>query len=249
MIHGDALEELLKFPDDSFDAVVTDCPYSSGGMTRGDRSATTRSKYVNSESVSGQQLAEFAGDTRDQRGFAYWCALWYGQCLRVTKPGGILLSFTDWRQLPASTDSVQAGGWVWRGIVPWNKTEATRPQLGRPRAQCEYVIFGTNGPHKAYEGAPAVEGFITCGTERNRKHIAQKPLELMLKLLMLVPPGGRVLDPFAGVGTTGAAAIRLGRYPVLIEMLAGNIAIINENLAGVGPSDAEGQRNLFGAKP
>jgi site-specific DNA-methyltransferase (adenine-specific) len=245
VIEGDALRVLPSLPAGVFDAVVTDCPYSSGGMTRGDRTASTKAKYVNSGSVSGNLLADFAGDTRDQRSFAYWCALWYSECLRVTKPGGVLLTFTDWRQLPSSCDSVQAGGWVWRGIVPWNKTEAARPQSGRPRAQCEYVLFATKGPHKAWEAAPAVPGFITCTAERDRKHIAQKPLELMMKLVELVPPGGRLLDPFAGVGSTGLAAVRLGRYPVLVEMVPDNVTIINERLAGVGNDDPEGQRNLF----
>jgi site-specific DNA-methyltransferase (adenine-specific) len=48
------------------------------------------------------------------------------------------------------------------------------------------------------------------GTERpcrRNGHPTVKPLELMRWLCRLVtPPNGRVLDPFAGSGTTGAAA-------------------------------------------
>lgn len=246
IICGDALRVLPSLAAGRFDAVVTDCPYCSGGMTRGDRQATTRSKYVNNDSISGMALPDFAGDSRDQRGFAYWCALWYSECLRVTKPGGVLLSFTDWRQLPATTDSAQAGGWVWRGIVPWNKTEATRPQSGRPRAQCEYVVFATNGPHEAWPGAPALPGFFTCTTERVRAHVAQKPLTLMTALMDLVPPGGEVLDPFGGTGTTALAATMTGRNAVVVEMLQANVEIIRERIRGVGPHNPDGQANLFG---
>lgn len=50
------------------------------------------------------------------------------------------------------------------------------------------------------------------------KHPTVKPLALMRYLCRLVtPPGGTVLDPFAGSGTTGEAALREGFEPLLIE--------------------------------
>lgn len=50
------------------------------------------------------------------------------------------------------------------------------------------------------------------------KHPTVKPLDLMQYLCRLVtPPGGTVLDPFAGTGTTGEAAWREGFKAVLIE--------------------------------
>lgn len=49
-------------------------------------------------------------------------------------------------------------------------------------------------------------------------HPTVKPLELMKWLVRLVcPPGGLVLDPFAGSGTTGLATYAEGRRAVLIE--------------------------------
>lgn len=50
------------------------------------------------------------------------------------------------------------------------------------------------------------------------KHPTVKPVDLMQWLCRLVtPPGGAVLDPFAGSGTTGEAAFREGFRAVLIE--------------------------------
>lgn len=50
------------------------------------------------------------------------------------------------------------------------------------------------------------------------KHPTVKPVDLMRYLVRLVtPPGGVVLDPFAGTGTTGEAAYREGFSAVLIE--------------------------------
>lgn len=50
------------------------------------------------------------------------------------------------------------------------------------------------------------------------KHPTVKPVDLMQYLVRLVtPPGGTVLDPFAGTGTTGEAAWREGLKAILIE--------------------------------
>ena len=207
---GDALAVLASLPQARVDAVVTDPPYSSGGMVRSDRMNDVHSKYVNSDSGSGQDLAAFSGDNRDQRAYGYWSALWLSECLRVTKPGGVCLLFTDWRQLPITTDALQAGGWVWRGVVPWVKPDA-RPQGGRFTAQCEYVIWGSAGsmPMDMYGGC--LPGFYQERAPRNREHIAQKPIGVMRSLVKIAPGGGIVLDPFMGAGTTGVAAVLEGR--------------------------------------
>lgn len=60
------------------------------------------------------------------------------------------------------------------------------------------------------------------GTERPTadgiSHPTVKPVELMRWLIRLVtPPGGVVLDPFAGSGTTGEAAIHEHKRAILIE--------------------------------
>jgi site-specific DNA-methyltransferase (adenine-specific) len=207
---GDALAVLASLPDASVDAVITDPPYSSGGMVRGDRTDAVHSKYVRGDSVSGQELAAFTGDNRDQRAYGYWCTLWLGECLRVTKSGGTCLLFTDWRQLPITTDALQSGGWVWRGIVPWAKINA-RPQMGRFSAECEYVAWGSAGPMPIGAESRCLPGFYQVGAPREREHIAQKPLIVMRDLVKIAPKGGTVLDPFMGAGTTGIAAMIEGR--------------------------------------
>ncbi len=210
--HGEALAFLQTLPDASVDAVITDPPYSSGGFTRGDRLMDVRSKYINHD-VDAVAHASFSGDTRDQRGYWYWVAVWLGECLRIVKPSGAVALFTDWRQLPTTADSLQAGGWVWRGVVPWHKPSA-RPIRGRFSNSCEYIVWGTRGgrPLDAL-GPVALPGFFSMGTPtgEQREHLTAKPLPLMRELVRIVPNGGVVLDPFMGSGTTGVAAVLEGR--------------------------------------
>lgn len=213
---GDALAVLRDLPDASVDALVTDPPYSSGGFTRGDRMGDTVSKYVQSDS-GNRSLGDFAGDNRDQRAYGYWCALWLGEALRVVKSGGTCVLFTDWRQLPATTDALQAGGWIWRGLVPWAKT-SYRPQAGRFAAQCEYVVWGSAGPMPVDYSETCLPGFFQAKAPREREHITQKPLDVMRSLVKIAPAGGTVLDPFMGSGTTGVAAVLEGREFVGVEI-------------------------------
>lgn len=65
-------------------------------------------------------------------------------------------------------------------------------------------------------------------------HPTVKPIELMRWLIRLVtPPGGTVLDPFAGSGTTAVAAARDGFGYVAIDLAPEHVDIINARLTGV----------------
>jgi site-specific DNA-methyltransferase (adenine-specific) len=227
---GDALAMLAELPPASVDAVITDPPYSSGGQFRSDRAGDVHTKYVQNDSVSGNQLSAFAGDNRDQRAYGYWCALWLAECLRVTRPGGTCLLFTDWRQLPVTTDAIQAGGWVWRGIVPWIKPDA-RPQGGRFTAQCEYVIWGSAGAMPLDFHVGCLPGFYQAIAPRNREHITQKPISVMRSLVQICPTGGTVLDPFMGAGTTGVAAVTEGRSFIGAEVIGHFQQVARERIA------------------
>ena len=67
-------------------------------------------------------------------------------------------------------------------------------------------------------------------TKQNH-HPTVKPLALMQYLIRLItPPGGTVLDPFAGSGTTGIAAINEGFRYLLIEREEDYIPIITARL-------------------
>jgi len=216
LYHGDALAVLRDLPSGSVDAVITDPPYSSGGMMRGDRATPGTHRKYSGNAVHLRQ--EFSGDSRDQRAYGYWTALWSAQAMRVTKSAGLALTFTDWRQLPTTTDAIQSGGWIWRGLVPWYKPN-TRPQVGRFTNQCEYVVWASNGALPVDYTASTLPGFYQASpVSGNREHVTQKPLDVMRELVKIVPEGGTILDPFMGSGTTGVAAVLEGRKFIGCEL-------------------------------
>ena len=78
------------------------------------------------------------------------------------------------------------------------------------------------------------------------KHPTVKPVDLMAYLCRLVtPPGGTVLDPFAGSGSTGMACMRESFDCLLIEREAEYVADIRYRLEHVDGSDTP----LFAAPP
>ena len=210
---GDCLDILPTLG--TMDIIVADPPYSSGGAFRSDRCRDTNLKYVRSERQNIYPV--FDGDNRDQRSFIIWCDIWMRNCLNVLSGGGIILCFIDWRNLPCIIDAIQVSGFIYRGIVPWNKTSSCRPQKGCFKSQCEYVIWGTKGPNI---GEKIVPGFFEMPVERGdtKVHPAQKPVTLIKNLLELRrEPGTTVFDPFMGSGNTGIAALESGMKFVGIE--------------------------------
>lgn len=220
---GEALAFLRELPDRCVDALVCDPPYSSGGAFRGDRIKSTASKYVSS-GVADPGV-DFAGDNRDQRSWTLWTTLWLSECARIMRPGSPFAIFIDWRQLPSMTDAVQmatgpGSGFIWRGIVPWRKSN-TRPTPGGFSA-CEYVVWGSLGAWDrkpvpgVYTGPPTLDG--DPPRTDDREHQTEKPVEVLRELIRFAG-AGTILDPFAGSGTTGVAALREGRRFIGCEVV------------------------------
>lgn len=233
LVQGEALALLRDMPTGSVDAIVTDPPYSSGGFTRGDRMGRTTNKYTGND---GLERPDFAGDSRDQRAFLVWCSLWLAECLRVAKPGAPIAVFSDWRQLATMIDAIQCGGFVFRGVMPWDKTEAVRPRMGGFRSQCEYVVWGSAGELPQRTDVGVLAGVIRARVRTDDKHhITGKPTEVMRHVVKICPPGGVVLDPFAGSGTTLVAALLEGRAAVGFELSTDYIRVAQQRCREVAP--------------
>lgn len=77
-----------------------------------------------------------------------------------------------------------------------------------------------------------------AGDRLGSKHPTIKPVDLMRWLVRLItPPGGTVLDPFAGSGTTGMACMAEGIDCILVEREAEYVADIKARLAHVRGED------------
>jgi site-specific DNA-methyltransferase (adenine-specific)/modification methylase len=66
---------------------------------------------------------------------------------------------------------------------------------------------------------------------RTRSHPTQKPVSLMTWCLGFVPKATTILDPFMGSGTTGVAAVQLGRRFIGVEIDAGYFDIARRRIS------------------
>ena len=213
IIHGDVLHVLPTFPNGLFGGIITDPPYASGAADQNARQRATSMKYTSVK--GGNPLPDFEGDATDQRSWTHWMAEWLNEARRVCAPGEPICLFIDWRQLPSMTDALQWAGWIWSGTLVWDKTNS-RPQRGRFSQQAEFIVWGSNGHMPSDRKAQVLPGVSrqSMTTFSMRSHQTEKPLGVMREMVKIVEPGGIILDPFAGSGTTIEAA-RLEGYPAV----------------------------------
>lgn len=220
VIHGDAINVLPTLQPASFDAVLTDPPYASGGLQSAQRNHSSGDKYLTPTAQAAPNQPDFEGETMDQRVWSRWCVEWLRECRRVVRLGGVLLCFIDWRQYAALSDALMEAGWLWRGVVVWDKGNA-RPQPGRFKAQTEFVLWASRGDFKPLSDPPVyLPGLLSHSnpSATNRMHQTQKPIKLLCDLLKIVPTGSRILDPFCGSGSTLESAAICGMEAVGIEI-------------------------------
>ena len=213
IIQGDVLQVLREMPDGIFGGVITDPPYSSGGLHIGDRQKSVDVKYMEK-----QDFYVNYDDYKDQRSWTRWCSEWLSECRRVMKDGAPICVFIDWRQIPSLSDALQWAGFIWRGLCVWDKINA-RPQKGRFRPQAEFIAWGSKGDMALDRNAPCLPGVFTGLKPTGDKlvHVSQKPVMVLHELIKIVEPGEIILDPFCGSGVTLVAAAAAGYSSVGID--------------------------------
>lgn len=120
-----------------------------------------------------------------------------------------------------------------RAIFPDSKSDtgsAARFFNSFPTTEEDYLWAIDTGLIDDPEMTPAVyHGKATKADRAGSKHPTVKPIGLMEHFIRhITPPGGTVLDPFGGSGTTAEAARRLGMNAILMEAEPDYIAFLRE---------------------
>ena len=199
--NGDAMDWLRSLPADHADTVCTDPPY---GIS------------LNPMLNNGASRADpkFMRIVNDDAPFVWWLR----EAWRVTKPDGCLVCFAGWQTSDVFRQAIKWAGWRIRSMVVWDKERPGVGDFSRDFApQHELIWFAIKGKfrfQRPTEGREHARSVIRCKSPRGkeRTHPTEKPVDLLRHLVRITtPPGGLVIDPFGGTGSTGVASALEGR--------------------------------------
>jgi len=201
---GDCIDILPTL--NNVDAVITDPPYEAD--------AHTPMRRTNSSIKSGvNDVIDFSAITEDLRD-------WVAKQLTMQSRGWVLC-FGQVEAMAAWRQSAELADGKWRRAMCWVKPDSSPQFNGQGPAQgyeCVATWWAGSGASKWNAGGKRGVYMHNCNTARFGGHPTEKPIALMCELIGdFVGNGETILDPFMGSGTTGVAAIQLGRKFIGIE--------------------------------
>jgi site-specific DNA-methyltransferase (adenine-specific) len=202
ILRGDCLQVLPQLAAGSADFVLTDPPY-----------------LVDYRARDGRRVPNDDNDA--------WLKPAFAELYRVLVPNTFAVSFYGWPHADRFFDAWRSAGFrvVGHFVFPKRYTSATR--LLRYQHECAYLLA------KGFPKEPAyvIGDVIDWTYSGNKLHPTQKPLSVLLPLVETFSArGALVLDPFAGSGSSLAAARMLGRDYLGVELDAGYHQIASQRL-------------------
>jgi site-specific DNA-methyltransferase (adenine-specific) len=185
--------------------------------------------------VDGCRVGAAAGDEplrwAHGRGMGFHGAEDRGPCAAGTSPG----------RWPANL--IHDGSDEVVGLFPETKSgTGGQPQTAQRRGTSGLVGLSSSGTKVGHGDCGSAARFFYCAKSSradrgdDNNHPTVKPTELMRYLCRLVtPPGGVVLDPFMGSGSTGKACALEGFAFIGIEREAEYVEIARARIAAVSP--------------
>jgi len=240
LIYGDAIATMKTFPDSSFDMIFADPPYklSNGGFTvhSGRQVSVDKGDWDVSEGVDFDFKFHWSWLQECRRLLKDSGTIWVSgtyhsifQCgFALQSLGYRILNDVSWfkpnaspnlgrRMFTASHETL-----IWASKSPKSKHVFNYDDMRE--GVFESDVFKRPGKQmRSVWSVPSESDVWTIPTTPRREkqfpgHPTQKPLALLERVIRASTlEGGLVLDPFVGSGTTGIAAVSLGRRFVGID--------------------------------
>ncbi|MGA5208991.1 DNA-methyltransferase [Streptomyces pseudogriseolus] len=265
LLLGDSLEALRTLPAGSVDCIVTSPPYyglrdyGTPGQYGLEETPAAYVDTMRAVFAAARRVLADDGTLWLNLGDSYYSAKGrpHGAdtkhharrgFLRPLDQSGLGFPRKSLLMMPARVAiALQDDGWTLRSEITWRRTTAVPEPTAkdRPWRTTERLFMFSKYPSYWFNRAPVAghEDVWTIEPDRgldSGSHTAAFPIELPTRCIEAgCRPGGTVLDPFSGSGTTGAAARRLGRKYVGVDLNPAYHDLARERFAqGVLPLDA-----------
>ncbi len=223
LAQADAVEWLRTLPSASVDLVVTDPPYES---LEKHRAIGTTTRLKQSKASSNQWFSVFPNARFPEL---------FREVHRVLQKNSHFYLFCDQETMFVAKPIAEAAGFkFWKPLV-WDKEKIGMGY--HYRARYEFVLFFEKGKRKLADlgipdviSAPRVHG----------GYPTEKPVAVADVLVrQSSEPGNIVIDPFVGSGSTGVAAVTLGRHFLGSDVADDALELTRRRLIAAGATERE----------
>lgn len=242
----DCLDLLNNLDDESVDLFLLDPPYYMG-----------KKPFENKKKQYKRVVEDWDNQWADIEEYITWCEFWLDPCWHKLKDGGSILITGTFHNIPHIWDTLNTMGtyykgdwtkniWSFRNFITWFKPNAMPIMLAKKMGvyaySCEYILYYSKDKPAFFDygylkelndGKQHRDIFIINNRPHSESvgHPTQKPLKLWRTLVQAhCPPGGVVVDFFAGSGTTAVVAIETGRNYILGEASEAYCKMIEERI-------------------
>jgi DNA modification methylase len=187
---GNCIDVMKQMPANSVDFILTDPPY-----------------LVNYRDRSGRTIQNDAN--------ADWLKPAMREAYRVLKQDRVAIMFYGWTKVDAFFDAWKAAGFQPVGHLVFRKTYSSKARFLSYQHEQAYLLAKGRPPLPKQPLADVMD----MPYSGNKLHPTQKPVAALAPLIRSFSlPGELVLDPFAGSGSSCAAALLTGRKYSGIEL-------------------------------
>lgn len=220
IIQGDCLEVLKSMPDKCVDLIITSPPYNLGNNHH-----------------TGTKKTQAYKDDLPEKEYQKWQIEVLGECFRILKDDGSLI----YNHKNRIKKGVQITPYEWllktsfivkQEIVWFNGSQNFDKIRFYPMTERIYwlakspktKLFNSINHHDFFDK----KEWMAVGTKG--QHTRAFPVRMVEDILKCFPDANLILDPFAGSGTTGVAALNLKRKVILIEKEKEYVDIMSNRL-------------------
>jgi DNA modification methylase len=202
---GNCIDVMRQMPANSVDFILTDPPY-----------------LVNYRDRSGRTIQNDAN--------ADWLKPAMREAYRVLKQDRVAIMFYGWTKVDAFFDAWKAAGFRPVGHLVFRKTYSSKSRFLSYQHEQAYLLAKGRPPLPKQPLADVMD----MPYSGNKLHPTQKPVAALAPLIRSFSlPGELVLDPFAGSGSSCAAALLTGRKYSGIELDSEYFQQASERIARV----------------
>lgn len=190
ILHGDCIEMMRQMPANSVDFILTDPPY-----------------LVNYRDRSGRTIQNDVDES--------WLKPAMQEAYRVLKQDRVAIMFYGWTKIDAFFEAWRSAGFQPVGHIVFRKSYSSKSRFLRYQHEQAFLLAKGRPPLPKQPLGDVME----MPYSGNKLHPTQKPVPALAQLIRSFSlPGECVLDPFAGSGSTCAAALLTGRKYIGVEM-------------------------------